>query len=316
MDFKLVDGEWRDASDINDGDGSFERAESTFREWVKDESGARFPPESGRYHLYIAHACPWCHRVMLLRSLLGLEDAISVSIAKPLMLKNGWEFDTNNEVDGSTPDHVLGKNYVYQIYQQADDSVTARATVPILWDKKTGTIVNNESADLMKMFNGVFRKLATKELPDLYPSELAGPTAKWNKRIYDTVNNGVYKCGFATKQPAYEKAFAELFETLDAIEQELGDSGFLFGDQITAADWRLFVTLLRFDLVYFGHFKCNKKRIVDYPKLWRYTRELFAQPGVREATRLDHIQQHYYGSHKSINPTGIVPVGPEVDWSL
>jgi len=253
---------------------------------------------------------------MLLRSLLGLEQAISVSVVKPLMLDNGWEFDRGGEVDGATADTLLGHNYVYQIYQQADANVTARATVPILWCKQSNTIVNNESADLMEMFNGPLRALGNSDIPDLYPAELGEPIKDWNKRIYEAVNNGVYRCGFATTQKAYEQAFGELFDTLDALEAQLGDSGFLFGERITATDWRLFVTLLRFDMVYFGHFKCNRQQLRSFPKLWRYTRELFSQPGVQEATRLDHIKTHYYGSHKRLNPGGIIPLGPAIDWRM
>ncbi len=305
----LVDGKWQDKwYDTDSTDGKFERSAAQFRNWVEADKGAKFPAESGRYHLYVSYACPWAHRTLVFRKLLGLEQHISVSVVHPLMLENGWEF-----ADEPLHDGLYSLDYLNQLYLKADSNYSGRVTVPVLWDKQQQTIVSNESADIIRMFNSAFNDLTGNTL-DFYPEALRTEIDAINDRVYHNVNNGVYKCGFATKQRAYEAAFVALFDELDALEQRLATQKFLVGDTLTEADWRLFTTLVRFDSVYVGHFKANQKRIVDYPNLWAYVRALYQVPGVAETVVMDHIKRHYYGSHHMINPTGVVPVGPSIDF--
>ena len=312
----LVNGEWKDAwYDTKDTGGQFVRSAAQFRNFVTVDGSAGptgkagFKAESGRYHLYVSLACPWAHRTLIFRKLKGLEDHISVSVVHFLMLENGWEFKAT---DGATGDDLFGLNYLYQVYTKADPNYSGRVTVPVLWDKQTGTVVSNESAEIIRMFNSAFDGI-TGNNQDFYPEPLRAEIDELNALVYDTVNNGVYKCGFATSQAAYEENFDKLFATLDLLEARLAGRKFLFGDQLTEADWRLFTTLIRFDPVYVGHFKCNKKRIVDYPNLQAYLKTLYNEPGVAETVSFDHIKNHYYQSHRTINPTGIVPVGPLLD---
>ena len=312
----LVDGVWKDVwYDTDKTGGKFKRESSQFRNWLTadgspgPEGKGGFEAEKGRYHLYVALACPWAHRTLIFRKLKGLEDYIDVSIVDPLMLENGWEFKNR---DGGTADAVNGADFLWQVYTKADPNYTGRVTVPVVWDKKRETIVSNESAEIIRMFNSAFDHL-TGNTEDFYPEDLREGIDEINAIVYDTVNNGVYKAGFATKQDAYSENVLKLFETLDMLENRLGENRYLMGDRLTEADWRLFTTLVRFDPVYVGHFKCNLKRIADYPNLSGYLRELYQVPGVKETVNIDHIKRHYYGSHKTINPTGIVPEGPILD---
>jgi putative glutathione S-transferase len=315
----LVDGEWHDQwYDTDKSGGRFIRSDSQFRHWITADGSpgptgeGGFKAEPNRYHLYISYACPWASRAMIMRSLKGLEDIISVSVVNPLMAEHGWTFA---EAEGVVPDPVMDADYLHEIYTKAEPEYSGRVTVPVLWDLKQDTIVNNESADIMRMFNSAFEGLGSSDY-DYAPAELLDAIDEVNAEIYDTVNNGVYKTGFATKQEVYEEEVTTLFDELDKIDDHLETNEFLVGDQITEADWRLFTTLVRFDPVYYGHFKCNLKRLVDYKNLWRYTRELYNWPGVAKTVNFDHIQEHYYRSHETINPNGIVPKGPEIDWSL
>lgn len=315
---RLVDGKWQDVwYDTKATKGRFERSQSQFRNWVTADGSAGpsgkegFKAEAGRYHLYVSYACPWAHRTLIFRKLKKLEDLISVSVVDYLMLENGWEFKKR---DGATGDELFGSDYLYQVYLKADPNYSGRVTVPVLWDKHQNTIVSNESAEIIRMMNSAFDGLTGSDF-DLYPAELREEIDALNAIVYDRVNNGVYKAGFATAQEAYEEAVVALFETLDMLDQRLETSRYLFGNSLTEADWRLFTTLLRFDPVYVGHFKCNIRRIADYPNLSGYLRDLYQQPGVAETCNLFHIKNHYYGSHKTINPTGIVPVGPALDLS-
>jgi putative glutathione S-transferase len=304
----LVNGEWRDTwYETQKTSGAFERPGSTFRRWITADGSSGFPAAAGRYHLYLALACPWCHRTLLFRLLKRLQDVISVSFVEPLMLENGWTF--------ATPDPLTGARFVYEIYRRADRHFTGRATVPILWDKKTETIVNNESADIIRMLNSAFAAL-TEDRTDYYPADLAAEIDALNARIYETVNNGVYRAGFATRQEPYEAAVRALFATLDWLEDGLRQKRYLLGDRPTEADWRLFPTLVRFDAVYYGHFKCNLRHVYEYPALWNYTRALYQLPGVAETVDLGVYKTHYYGSHRKINPSGIVPLGPSIDFAL
>ncbi len=303
----LVDGEWRDQwYDTKSTGGRFVRQESRFRDWLSDDGSTPFPAEAGRYHLYVSYACPWAHRTLIFRALKGLEEAISVSVVEPLMLENGWEL-----ADGADP--VNGARYLFQVYQRADPAYTGRVTVPVLWDRRTGTIVNNESAAIIRMFNDAFAS-AEGDGVDYYPVPLRPEIDRTNAFVYEAINNGVYRTGFATTQEAYEEAFENLFAALDDLEARLGGQRYLAGDRLTEADWRLFTTLIRFDAVYYGHFKCNRRRLADYANLGGLTRELYQTPAVRETVRFDHIKRHYYGSHRTINPTGIVPLGPDLDF--
>ncbi|WP_044561437.1 glutathione S-transferase family protein [Azospirillum sp. B4] len=314
----LVDGVWRDVwYDTKSTGGRFVRKDSAFRNWVTADGaagpsgGGGFKAEPGRYHLYVSLACPWAHRTLIMRALKGLEDMISVSVVHWRMLEEGWTFA---EGSGTVPDTVNRARVLYQVYQAADPNYTGRVTVPVLWDKRQGTIVNNESSEIIRMLGGAFDSAGANP-GDYYPLALRPEIDALNARIYDTVNNGVYKAGFATTQAAYEEAITPLFETLDWLDDRLATRRFLTGDHVTEADIRLFTTLARFDAVYVGHFKCNIRRIADYANLSAYLRDLYQLPGVAGTVDLRHIKGHYYESHRSINPTGIVPVGPALDFS-
>ncbi|WP_428698002.1 glutathione S-transferase family protein [Stappia sp.] len=310
---QLVEGVWKTGwIDTGSSGGRFVRKDSVFRNWVTPDGAAGptggdgFAAEAGRYHLIVSYACPWAHRTLVFRKLKRLEDVITVSAVEPLMLEDGWTF---SEAEPET-----GARAAWQVYVKADPAYTGRATVPILWDRKRQTIVSNESADIIRMFNSAFDALPGVDATlDFHPQALREEIERINARVYDTVNNGVYKAGFATTQSAYEEAVGKLFESLDWLEERLGGSRYLTGDRLTEADWRLFTTLLRFDAVYVGHFKCNIRRIADYPNLSGYLRELYQQPGIADTCDLATIKQHYYGSHETINPTRIVPVGPQLD---
>ena len=297
--------------------GEFVREVSEFRSWVTVDGsagpsgGAGFKAEAGRYHLYVSHACPWAHRTMIVRALKGLEEVISVSVVHPLMPEESWVF---GEYPGATEDHINHAHYMSENYMKANPNFNGLVTVPVLWDKKQQTIVNNESSEIIRMLTSAFNEFAKDKELDLYPKALQEQIDLVNKPIYDNVNNGVYRCGFATSQAAYERAYDRLFLTLDELEERLAKQRYLLGSQITEADWRLFTTLVRFDAVYYSHFKTNKKRLMDYENLWAYTRELYQIPGVAETVNMDHIKYHYFASHKSINPTGIVPKGPDIDF--
>lgn len=314
----LINGEWTDRSnEPQTGDGSFKRKDTAFRNWITPDGSpgpsgeGGFEPESGRYHLYVSYACPWAHRTLIYRHLKGLTDHISVSVVSPIMLENGWEL--TDDYPGATGDPVLGKSAMYQVYLEASPNVTSRASVPVLWDKKRRTIVSNESAEIIRMFGSAFDGLTGNTL-DLYPEALRDEIDAINADVYDNVNNGVYKSGFARSQGAYDQAVTALFQQLDQLEALLENRRYLTGSRITEADWRLFPTLARFDAVYVGHFKCNIRRLADYPNLWGHTRELYQMPGIAETVNLDHIRTHYYASHESVNPTRIVPAGPTVDF--
>ena len=298
-------------------DGEFVRAVSGFRNWVTADGEAGptgeggFAAEPGRYHLYVSYACPWAHRTLILRALKKLEDVISVSVVHPLMPEESWVFD---EYPGATEDHLYQSEYMYELYRKADPEFDGLVTVPVLWDKQRETIVNNESSEIIRMLNSAFDRYGEAGI-DLYPEQLRGKIDAVNGLVYANVNNGVYRTGFARSQKTYERACEQLFDTLDELEQRLATRRYLTGDRITEADWRLFTTLVRFDPVYYGHFKTNKKRLVDYPNLWGYTRELYQLPGIAETVNMDHIKTHYYGSHGWINPSRIVPIGPEIDFN-
>lgn len=310
----LINGEWhRDWYDTAKTGGKFVREDTGFRNRISPEAGAPFPPQRDRYHLYVSHACPWCHRLTIVRSLKNLEDVISLSVTDPYMDEDGWQF---SGAPGAIPDTVNHARRMYEVYRAAKPDYTGRVTVPVLWDKQTGRIVSNESSEILRMFNSAFDGLGediARACPDLYPEHLRAEIDALNARIYDTVNNGVYKCGFATTQEAYAAAFAPLFETLDMLEERLSHSRYLLGEQFTEADWRLFVTLLRFDPVYYSHFKCNRNRITDFPNLFGYLKDLYQEPGIAGTVHMDHIKEHYYRSHPTINPTRIVPLGPRID---
>jgi glutathionyl-hydroquinone reductase len=313
----LVDGVWKDQwYDTASTGGRFVRTTTRFRSWITPDgapgpSGSGgFAAEPGRYHLYVSLACPWAHRTLIFRAIKRLEEVISISIVEPLMGKEGWVFGDN----APTRDTANGKARLSEIYLLADPHYTGRVTVPVLWDKRQRTIVNNESAEIIRMLNAAFAAFTDVET-DYYPAALREEIDAINARVYETVNNGVYRAGFATTQAAYEEAFLALFATLDDLELRLSRQRYLAGDRITEADWRLFTTLVRFDAVYVGHFKCNLRRITDYPNLSNYLRELYQIPGVAETVSIDHIKRHYYGSHRQINPTGIVPLGPELNFS-
>ncbi|MBX2856900.1 MAG: glutathione S-transferase family protein [Rhodobacteraceae bacterium] len=312
----LVEGVWRDEGyNTKTTGGRFVRWDSAFRNWITPDGApgptgdGGFKAESDRYHLYVSYACPWAHRTMILRSLKGLEEMISVSVVHWLMLENGWSF---GDGDGVIPDPMIGAEHLHQIYTLAKPDYSGRVTVPVLFDKQTRQIVSNESSEIIRMFNSVFDGLGALA-GDYYPEPLRAEIDAVNARVYDTLNNGVYKSGFASNQAAYEEAVNLLFESLDWLEERLSNRRYLVGEQITEADWRLFATLVRFDPVYVGHFKCNLRRISDYPALSGYLRELYQSPGVSKTVRMDHIQRHYYQSHRFINPTGVTPVGPSQD---
>lgn len=302
----LANGEWVDRwYDTKESGGRFQRPETQFRGRVTADGSSGFPAEAGRYHLYVAHACPWAHRTIVFRKLKRLEQAISLSFVEPLMLEHGWEF-------GPGGDPLYGSRYLHEIYTRARPDYTGRVTVPVLWDKQRETVVCNESAEIIRMLNREFDALGDASL-DFYPPAFRAEIDEVNGWVYDRVNNGVYKAGFATSQQAYEEAYDALFEALDRLDARLGERRWLVGDRATEADWRLFTTLVRFDAVYFGHFKCNERRIADYPSLSGYLRELYQWPGVAETVDFARIKQHYYGSHRNVNPTGIVPKGPRLD---
>jgi glutathionyl-hydroquinone reductase len=315
----LVKGEWRDEwYDTESTGGEFVRQDAAFRNWVTPDGApgptgdGGFAAEPGRYHLYVSLACPWAHRTLIFRALKGLEDSISVSVVHPHMLEHGWEFRDCEAGGFAAGDPLFGHRYLHEVYVRAKADYSGRVTVPVLWDKQRGTIVSNESADIIRMLNSAFNTLATSDT-DYYPAVLRSEIDEVNARVYTQVNNGVYRCGFATTQRAYEKAFGELFDALDWLDERLAGRRYLVGDQVTEADWRLFTTLLRFDPVYVGHFKANLRRIRDYPQLSGYSRELYQVPGVAPTVHLGHIKQHYYFSHRMINPTGVVPLGPQLD---
>ncbi len=314
----LLDGKWHDKwYDTKTSKGKFERSEAQFRNWITADGSpgpsgvGGFKAEPGRYHLYVCYACPWAHRTLIYRALKGLEDMISVSFVHWYMAENGWTFE--KDADGIVGDDLFDKDFLYEIYLKADPDYSGRVTVPVLWDKQTGTIVSNESSEIIRMFNSAFDGVGAKP-GNYYPENLHAEIGAWNDRIYDTINNGVYKAGFATTQEAYEDAVTPLFETMDVLDEALGKSRFLTGDEPTEADWRLLPTLLRFDPIYHGHFKCNLRRLIDYKNLWAYTRELYQWPGVAETLNFDHNKNHYYGSHVTINPTKVIPSGPDIDF--
>ncbi len=313
----LVEGKWQDRwYDTKESGGRFVRGQSQWRDWVtpdgKPAQGRTrgFKAEPGRYHLYVSLACPWAHRTLIFRKLKKLEDVISVSVVHPFMGENGWTFQKQ---DGATGDTLYGLDFLHQIYTKADPAYSGRVTVPVLWDKRGQTIVSNESSEIIRMLNSAFDEWGDASV-DLCPRALRAEIDALNEAIYPTVNNGVYRAGFAATQEAYEEAFRELFSALDGLEERLSRQRYLTGGRVTEADWRLFTTLVRFDPVYVGHFKCNLRRIADYSNLSNYLRDLYQVPGVAETVNLDHIKQHYYRSHPTINPTRIVPLGPELDF--
>ncbi len=318
----LIEGVWHDQwYDTSSHGGRFVRESPKFRHWVTPDGApgpdgeGGFPAAAGRYHLYVSLACPWAHRTLILRKLKGLEDAIGVSVVHPHMLENGWEYaaEVSDELDRfeGTGDRLYGYRFHHQLYTHVDPHYTGRVTVPVLWDRERETIVSNESADIVRMLNSGFAGIANDD--DYCPPELRDEIESINAAVYDHVNNGVYRTGFATEQEAYEEAFDALFAELDRLDARLAERRYLCGERITEADWRLFTTLVRFDAVYFGHFKCNLRRIADYPHLAGYLRELYQWPGVAETVNFSHIKHHYYASHRTINPTRIVPKGPALD---
>jgi len=315
---QLVDGKWSEQwYDTTSTGGKFKRADAGYRNWITPDGSAGpsgeggFAAESGRYHLYVSYACPWAHRTLIFRALKGLTEHITVSVVHPDMLTDGWTFAT--DYPGTTGDTLTNLPFLRDIYLRAKPDMTGRVTVPILWDKKRQTIVSNESSEIIRMFNSAFNGLTGNTL-DFWPEDLREAIEPINARIYDTFNNGVYKAGFATTQAAYDEAVHALFDTLDWLETRLGANRYLMGNRATEADWRLFVTLIRFDPVYHLHFKCNRRRIIDYPNLWAYTRELYQWPGVAETVNFDHIVRHYHYSHETINPNRIIPINPVLNY--
>lgn len=313
----LVEGQWRDQWYDTGDNGQFKREDAQRRNWVTVDGSAGptgksgFTAEAGRYHLYVSLACPWAHRTLIFRKLKGLEPLIDVSVVSWLMLENGWTFDTQT---GSTGDRLADFSFLYQRYTEDDSHYTGRVTVPVLWDRQQQCIVSNESAEIIRMFNSAFNGLTGNTL-DLYPPALQARIDELNALIYPNVNNGVYRAGFATRQVAYESAFRDVFRVLDELEALLSRQRYLTGEYLTEADWRLFTTMIRFDAVYYSHFKCNLRRIADYPALSNWLRELYQWPGIAETVDFSHIKGHYYGSHRTINPTGIIPLGPEQDFT-
>ncbi len=309
----LIDGQWRDIwYSTEENQGRFVRSAAKFRNWITADGSAGpsgragFAAQAGRYHLYVSYACPWASRALIFRKIKGLEKIIDLSVVHWHMAEDGWTF---NDGEGVIADPIINAAFLREIYLKADAGYSGRVTVPVLWDKENNTIVSNESAEIIRMFNSAFDGIDAAE-GDYYPEKLCDEIDMLNTRIYDTVNNGVYKAGFATTQAAYQEAVTPLFETLAWLEQRLAKQRYLTGNRITEADWRLFTTLVRFDAVYVGHFKCNLKRLVDFPNLWAYTRDLYQQPGIGETINMFHIKHHYYVSHTNINPTGVVPSGP------
>jgi putative glutathione S-transferase len=307
----MVDGVWRDVwYDTRTSGGAFVRPESAFRDRVTADGAAGFPAAAGRYHLYVSFACPWAHRTLVVRALKGLEDALPVSAVDPDYVPNGWKF---TGAAGTTLDRANGCGFLHEVYRLARSDYTGRVTVPVLWDTQKRTIVNNESSEIIRMINREFDAFATQAFPDLYPAELRAEIDSVNDRVYRTVNNGVYRAGFATAQDKYDEAVTALFDSLDWLESLLATRRWLCGDRFTEADVRLWTTLVRFDAVYCGHFKCNLRRLVDYPALWGYTRDIYALPGVAGTVDIAQIKTHYYVSQVKVNPTRVVPKGPLLD---
>ncbi len=314
---QLVDGEWKSGDVATTKDGGFERQDSTFRNWVTKNGSAGpsgeggFPAAPNRYHLYVSHACPWAHRTMVMRRLKGLEDIISVSVVHWHMGDKGWSFE--DDVDSATGDDLYGKALLHEIYQKADPDATCKVTVPVLWDKERQTIVNNESSEIIRMLNSAFAEWASDDT-DYYPADLKSEIDAVNDLVYPNVNNGVYRAGFAKNQEKYEAAYDDLFGALDELEERLASNRYLTGDRFTEADIRLFTTLIRFDAVYHYHFKCNRNRLNEMPNLSGFMREIYQMPRIAETVHLDHIKGHYYTSHPGVNPTGVVPKGPALDF--
>lgn len=315
----LVDGQWQDIGyDTKSTGGKFVRSESQFRHWISKDGSAGasgksgFKAESGRYHLYASYACPWAHRVLIYRSLKGLENSIGVSFVHWLMDKDGWTFHKDDQ--GIVGDQLFDLEFLHQIYTKANPNYSGRVTVPVIWDKQENTIVSNESADIIRMLNSAFDEVGAKP-GDYYPVEKRDEIEALNHAIYHSINNGVYKCGFATTQKAYDEAVEPLFSMLDSLEERLAKQPFLCGEKPLEADWRLFPSLFRFDAIYYTHFKCSKKRIQDYPNLWRYTKAIYNWPGIAETTNMSHARHHYYESHTTINPNRIVPINNEINWN-
>jgi putative glutathione S-transferase len=302
----LIDGKWIDDEESYRKDGAFVRPATAFRAFVTADGSSAFPAAAGRYHLYVARPCPWCHRTMILRALKKLEGVVSMSLVEPLLLKGGWKF--------AAPDPITGAGFVHELYTKADPHYSGRVSVPVLWDKKTGTIVSNESSDIIRMFNSAFAAF-TDDRTDYYPAALRAEIDTVNARVYDTLNNGVYRCGLATAQAVYDAIVSEMFATLDWLEARLAKSRYLMGDTLTEADWRLFPTLMRFDAVYYALFKCNIRHVYEYPALWSYTRALYQMPGIAETCDVDEYKLHYYGSLFMVNPSGVVPQGPRLDFT-
>ena len=309
---RLIDGQWHDQWYDTSGDGQFKREEARFRDWLSAD-GSPGPDgqrghraEAGRYRLYVSYACPWAHRTLIVRALKGLEELLPVSVVHWRMLEHGWTFE---EGPGVTPEPVMGARFLHQLYTRAQPGMSGRVTVPLLWDQCEDRIISNESSELIRMFNTAYDDLGARP-GDFYPAALRGQIDAINERVYEHVNNGVYRAGFATTQAAYEEAVRPLFQTLDWLEEKLAAADWLVGDRLTEADIRLFTTLVRFDAVYHGHFKCNLRRIADYPALHAFTARMMALPGIRDTVHMDHIKRHYYESHRTINPAGIVPLGP------
>jgi putative glutathione S-transferase len=308
----LVDGEWRtDVEPATDEDGEFVRQETVFRDRIRDDPDARFQPAADRYHLYVSYACPWAHRTLLVRALKGLEDAISVDVVDPHREDDGWQFTP--ERDGCTPDTVNGSDYLREVYQAADPDVTCRVSVPVLWDTEEGTIVNNESKEILRMLDTEMDEFASREV-DLYPEGYRDEVDRIIEDIYEPINNGVYRAGFATSQSAYDEAIDDLFAALSRWDAILGEQRYLAGDRLTEADVCMFTTLIRFDHVYHTHFMCNVTAIHEYDNLWPYLRDLYQTPGVAETVRLDHIKEHYYTTHPDVTPSRIVARGPDLDF--
>ena len=315
---KLIDGKWSTQGyDTASTGGAFRRSEASFRNWITPDGApgpsgtGGFPAEAGRYHLYVSYACPWAHRTLVFRAIKGLEDLITVSVVHPDMLDDGWTFRT--DFPGATGDTLHGEDFLRDVYLRAEPNMTGRVTVPVLWDKVQNTIVSNESSEIIRMFNSAFDGV-TGNTQDYWPEDLREKIEVVNARVYDTVNNGVYKAGFATRQGPYEDAVGALFDSLDWLEDRLSRQRWLMGDRLTEADWRLFTTLVRFDSVYHLHFKCNRRRLIDYDNLWEYTRDLYQQAGVAATVRMDHIVRHYHYSHETINPNRIIPINPILDF--
>ena len=307
----LVEGEWKTERQGKNTDGRFVRQATSFRDWVSAGGDSVFPAQAGRYHLYVAWACPWAHRTAILRKLKGLEEVVGLSAVGSFLGEDGWAF---YDEPGVIPDNVNSAHFLREIYAKADPDYTGRVTTPVLWDKETGTIANNESREIVRMLDTEFEEFATTDAA-FFPTDLRDEIDETIDAIYEPINNGVYRAGFATKQEAYDEAVTDVFDALDHWEEVLSERRYLCGDRITEADWCMFPTLVRFDSVYHGHFKCNLRRIVDYPNLWGYLRDLYQQPGVAETVNMDHIKNHYYRSHESINPTRIVPKGPVLDFT-